>query len=90
MGPPFDRLLHLDAQVLLPAVGHNRSSLLHYVESILVDSRRRLKVRRFPYGVAGQRGWIECHAVGDDNDTYVPELGRRIERTAESLVRAGE
>ncbi|MDF0529039.1 AAC(3) family N-acetyltransferase [Tsukamurella sp. 8F] len=84
---PFARLVELDAKILLLGVGHNRSSMLHHVESAIDDPHRRLKIRRFPYEVAGQRIWIEARDVGNDNDTYFPELGRRFEDVAHTVVR---
>ncbi|MCX4776325.1 aminoglycoside N(3)-acetyltransferase [Streptomyces sp. NBC_01264] len=77
---PFGRLHDLDAHILLIGVGHNRNSFLHYVESLV--PRPRLRVRRFPMEVAGERVWVETPDVGNDNDTHFPVLGADFERHA--------
>ncbi|MEV7723219.1 AAC(3) family N-acetyltransferase [Streptomyces sp. NPDC087917] len=77
---PFGRLHDLDAHILLIGVGHDRNSFLHHVESLL--PRPRLKVRRFPMEVAGERVWVETPDVGDDNGTHFPVLGAAFERHA--------
>lgn len=77
---PFGRLHDLGAHILLIGVGHNRNSFLHYVESLV--PRPRLKVRRFPMEVAGERVWVETLDVGNDDDTHFPVLGADFERHA--------
>lgn len=77
---PFGCLHDLGAHILLIGVGHNRNSFLHYVESL--TPRPRLRVRRFPMLVAGERVWIETPEVGNDNDTYFPVVGAEFERHA--------
>jgi aminoglycoside 3-N-acetyltransferase len=51
---------------------------LHHAESLI--ARPRLKQRRFPVLVDGERIWWETLDVGDDNDTYFPVVGREYER----------
>ncbi|MEV7524302.1 AAC(3) family N-acetyltransferase [Streptomyces sp. NPDC091371] len=77
---PFGRLHDLGAHILLIGVGHNRNSFLHYVESLA--PRPRLRLRRFPMEVAGERVWIETPDVGNDNDTHFPTVGAEFERHA--------
>ncbi|TWP38312.1 aminoglycoside N(3)-acetyltransferase [Leekyejoonella antrihumi] len=77
---PFDRLLQLGGWILLVGVGHNRNSFLHHAESLI--ERPRLKLRRFPVMVDGERIWWETLDVGDDNDTHFPVVGRDYERHA--------
>ncbi|MBV6698062.1 AAC(3) family N-acetyltransferase [Kitasatospora aureofaciens] len=77
---PFGVLHDLDASVLLIGVGHNRNTFLHYAESLTPDPR--LKLRRFPMAVAGERVWIETTDVGNDNDTHFPPVGREFEEQA--------
>ncbi|MCX5409097.1 AAC(3) family N-acetyltransferase [Streptomyces sp. NBC_00335] len=77
---PFGRLHDLGAHILLIGVGHNRNSFLHYVESLA--PRPRLRVRRFPMEVAGERVWVETPDVGNDNDTHFPVVGPDFERHA--------
>lgn len=82
LGPtsPFGRLHDLGAHILLVGVGHNRNSFLHHVETL--TPRPRLKLRRFPMHVDGERVWIETVDVGNDNDTYFPILGSEFEQRA--------
>ncbi|MGZ8179912.1 aminoglycoside N(3)-acetyltransferase [Williamsia sp. SKLECPSW1] len=72
---PFSRVVDLDATIVLLGVGHNRSSMLHHVESLLDAATRRHWVRRFPYLVAGERVWLEARDVGADNGTHFPAVG---------------
>lgn len=77
---PFGRMYDLNARILLIGVGHNRNTFLHHVESL--TPRPRLKVRRFPTEVEGERVWVETLDVGNDNDTYFPLLGHEYEQHA--------
>ncbi|KOX22502.1 hypothetical protein ADK67_23865 [Saccharothrix sp. NRRL B-16348] len=77
---PFGRLRDLDARILLIGVRHNRDSFLHHAETF--TPRPRLKLRRFPVLVAGERVWLEALDVGDDNDTHFPTVGDEFERRA--------
>lgn len=79
---PFGRLHDLSGHILLVGVGHNRNSFLHHAETL--TPRPRLKLRRFPLIVAGQRVWCETLDVGDDNGTHFPTVGRDFERHAGS------
>ncbi|MBP2479396.1 aminoglycoside 3-N-acetyltransferase [Crossiella equi] len=79
-GSPFGRLHDLDGVILLVGVGHNRNSFLHHVETL--TPRPRLKLRRFPLVVDGERVWCEVPDVGDDNDTHFPTVGRDFEEHA--------
>ncbi|WP_425546357.1 AAC(3) family N-acetyltransferase [Brachybacterium sacelli] len=45
-------------------------------------ARPRLKQRRFPALVDGERVWCETLDVGDDNDTHFPVVGHDYERHA--------
>lgn len=84
----FGRLVELDAKILLLGVGHNRSSMLHHVETTLVPPElRRGKVRRFPMHCDSGRVWVEVPDVGDDNDTYFPLMGRLFESRSSTVVR---
>lgn len=74
---PFGRLYDLDAQILLIGVGHNRNSFLHHVEGR--TPRPRLKLRRFPLLIEGERVWCEAVDVADDNNRFFPVLGREFE-----------
>jgi aminoglycoside 3-N-acetyltransferase len=74
---PFARLYDLDGVILLIGVGHNRNSFLHHVETLI--PHRRLKIRRFPLMVDGERVWCEVPDVGNDNDTHFPTIGRDFE-----------
>lgn len=75
---PFGRLYDLDGAILLIGVGHNRNSFLHHAETL--SPRPRLKVRRFPLLVRGERVWCEALDVGNDNDTHFPVVGQDFER----------
>ncbi|WP_174315801.1 AAC(3) family N-acetyltransferase [Streptomyces sp. CB01881] len=77
---PFGALHDLDGYVLLVGVGHNRNTFLHYAETLAPV--RRLKTRRFPMAVDGERVWIETPDVGNDNDTHFPTVGREFEEHA--------
>lgn len=79
-GSPFDRLLRLEGWILLVGVGHERNSFLHHAESLI--DRPRIKQRRFPVLVDGERIWWETRDVGDDNNTYFPVVGPEYERRA--------
>lgn len=79
-GSPFQQLHDLDGQILLVGVGHDRNSFLHHAESLV--QHRRLKQRRYPVEVDGERVWWETLDVGDDNGTYFPLLGRQYEERA--------
>ena len=79
-GSPFHRLRELDGQILLVGVGHDRNSFLHHAESLVPN--RRLKQRRFPVEVDGERVWWETLDVGNDNGTYFPLIGREFEENA--------
>jgi aminoglycoside 3-N-acetyltransferase len=83
VGPrsPFARLVDLGGHVLLIGVGHNRNSVLHHAETASVH--RRLKQRRFPMLVAGERVWVETLDVGDDLDTHFPVVGPEFEQQAD-------
>ncbi|MDG4865792.1 AAC(3) family N-acetyltransferase, partial [Streptomyces sp. T-3] len=77
---PFGRLHDLDGQILLVGVGHDRNTFLHYAETL--TPRRRLKVRRFPMLIDGERVWVETPDIGNDNGTYFPLVGREFEELA--------
>ncbi|MET8544038.1 AAC(3) family N-acetyltransferase [Kitasatospora sp. NPDC004799] len=77
---PFGALHDLGGYVLLVGVGHDRNSLLHYAETFAPN--RRLKLRRFPMAIQGERVWIEAPDVGDDNGTHFPVVGREFEERA--------
>lgn len=86
---PFGRLHDLDGHILLIGVGHNRNTFLHYAETL--TPHPRLKVRRFPRMVDGERVWIETFDVGNDNDTYFPRVGEEFEQIAAiDPVRVGD
>ena len=72
---PFSRLVELDATIVLLGVGHNRSSMLHHVESLLPVGIRRHWVRRFPHRVGDERVWVEALDVAADNGTHFPAVG---------------
>lgn len=74
---PFGRLHDLGGHILLIGVGHNRNTFLHHAETLTPNPR--LKVRRFPHVVDGERVWIEALDVGNDNDTHFPLVGREFE-----------
>lgn len=71
---PFERLHGMQAHILLLGVGHNRNSFLHYAESL--SSRHRIKRRRFPTLIHGERGWMDVPDVGDDNGVLFPRAGQ--------------
>ncbi|MFE6052299.1 aminoglycoside N(3)-acetyltransferase [Kitasatospora sp. NPDC056446] len=77
---PFGALHDLGGYVLLVGVGHNRNTFLHYAETFAPN--RRLKLRRFPMAIQGERVWIEAPDVGNDNDTHFPVVGREFEEQA--------
>lgn len=77
---PFGRLHDLGAAVLLAGVGHDRNTFLHYVETL--TPAPRLKVRRFPYVIDGERVWVEAPDVGNDNGRHFPTVGREFEEHA--------
>ncbi|MFJ8472271.1 aminoglycoside N(3)-acetyltransferase [Kitasatospora sp. NPDC094011] len=77
---PFGALHDLGGYVLLVGVGHNRNTFLHYAETFAPN--RRLKLRRFPMELQGERVWIEAPDVGNDNDTHFPVVGREFEERA--------
>ncbi|NAZ82263.1 aminoglycoside N(3)-acetyltransferase [Kineococcus sp. R8] len=79
-GSPFARLLDLDAHILLIGVGHDRNSFLHHAESL--TARPRLKLRRFPMLLDGERVWWETLDVGDDGGVHFPVVGAEYERAA--------
>lgn len=79
-GSPFERLRQLDGWILLVGVGHSRNSFLHHAESLI--DRPRLKQRRFPVMIDGERIWWETLDVGDDNNTHFPVAGRDYELVA--------
>ncbi|GAA2826366.1 aminoglycoside N(3)-acetyltransferase [Crossiella cryophila] len=74
---PFGRLYDLDARILLIGVGHDRDSFLHHVETR--TPAPRLKLRRFPLLVEGERVWGEAMDVADDNGRFFPTLGAEFE-----------
>jgi aminoglycoside 3-N-acetyltransferase len=82
LGPtsPLARLADLDGRILLVGVGHNRNSFLHHAETYV--PHRRLKQRRFPVRVGGERVWCETLDVADDNDTHFPVVGGEFEQHA--------
>ncbi|MEU0464440.1 AAC(3) family N-acetyltransferase [Amycolatopsis sp. NPDC006131] len=77
-GSPFSKLYDLDVSILLIGVGHDRNSFLHHAETLA--RHRRLKVRRFPRLVDGERIWCETLDVANDNGTLFPVVGREFER----------
>ncbi|WP_299574252.1 aminoglycoside N(3)-acetyltransferase [uncultured Williamsia sp.] len=79
---PFSRLVELDATIVLLGVGHNRSSMLHHVESLLPPDVRRHWVRRFPHRVDGERVWVEARDVAADNSTHFPAVGAAFASTS--------
>lgn len=70
---PFERLVAMDAGLLLLGVGFNRATLLHYAESLVPHGRR--KSRRIPFGESGARRWVEAPCIGDDLNTHFPPMG---------------
>ena len=77
---PFGRLHDLGGHILLVGVGHDRNTFLHHAETL--TPRPRLKVRRFPRELDGERVWIETLDVGNDNGRYFPTVGREFEELA--------
>ncbi|WP_433204026.1 aminoglycoside N(3)-acetyltransferase [Nocardia sp. CA-107356] len=77
---PFGRLYDLGGHILLVGVGHDRNTFLHYAETLTPNPR--LKVRRFPRDLAGERVWVETLDVGNDNGRYFPVIGREFEERA--------
>jgi aminoglycoside 3-N-acetyltransferase len=77
---PFGRLHELGGHILLVGVGHNRNTFLHYAESL--TPHPRLKTRRFPLAVDGERVWAETVDVANDNGTHFPTVGREFEQQA--------
>ncbi|MFE2871118.1 aminoglycoside N(3)-acetyltransferase [Embleya sp. NPDC059259] len=77
---PFGRLHDLGGHVLLVGVGHDRNTFLHHAETL--TPRPRLKVRRFPRELEGERVWVEALDVGNDNGRYFPTIGREFEEQA--------
>ncbi|SCK25827.1 aminoglycoside 3-N-acetyltransferase [Streptomyces sp. LamerLS-316] len=77
---PFGRLHDLGGYILLMGVGHNRNTFLHHAETLTPNPR--LKVRRFPRNIDGERVWIETLDVGNDNDRHFPTIGREFEEQA--------
>jgi aminoglycoside N3'-acetyltransferase len=75
---PFGRLYRLAGHILLVGVGHNRNTFLHHAETLTPNPR--LKVRRFPLELDGERIWAETLDVGNDNDTYFPLVGREFDQ----------
>ncbi|NGO80305.1 AAC(3) family N-acetyltransferase [Streptomyces sp. YC504] len=82
LGPtsPFGRLHDLGGYILLAGVGHDRNTFLHYAETLTPSPR--LKLRRFPYTINGERVWVETLDVGNDNGRHFPTLGREFEEQA--------
>ncbi|MGH8880723.1 MAG: aminoglycoside N(3)-acetyltransferase [Stackebrandtia sp.] len=76
-GSPFDRVHDLDGWILLIGVGHDRNTFLHYAES--QTPKPRLKLRRFPTLIDGERVWLETVDVADDNGRYFPLVGGEFE-----------
>ncbi|MFB6506720.1 MULTISPECIES: aminoglycoside N(3)-acetyltransferase [unclassified Streptomyces] len=77
---PFGRLNDLGGHILLIGVGHDRNTFLHYAETLTPNPR--LKVRRFPRDLDGERVWVETLDVGNDNGRYFPAIGREFEEQA--------
>ncbi len=77
-GSPFGHLLDVGGHILLIGVGHNRNSFLHHAESL--TAQPRMKQRRFPMLVDGERVWWETMDVGDDNDTHFLVVGSGFEQ----------
>ncbi|NEB74265.1 AAC(3) family N-acetyltransferase [Streptomyces sp. SID14478] len=77
---PFGRIHDLGGHILLVGVGHDRNSFLHHAESLIPNPR--LKVRRFPRELDGERVWVEALDVGNDNGVYFPAIGREFEQQA--------
>ncbi|MDR2997888.1 MAG: AAC(3) family N-acetyltransferase [Microbacterium sp.] len=79
LASPFARLHDLGGHILLAGVGHDRNTFLHYAESL--TPRPRLKTRRFPWKIDGERVWVETVDVGDDNGRHFPTVGRDFEQS---------
>ncbi|WP_329541056.1 aminoglycoside N(3)-acetyltransferase [Streptomyces sp. NBC_01358] len=77
---PFGSLYDIGGYILLIGVGHNRNTFLHHAETL--TPHPRLKVRRFPLNIDGERVWVETPDVGNDNDTHFPTIGREFEEHA--------
>ncbi|MGI5488822.1 aminoglycoside N(3)-acetyltransferase [Microtetraspora malaysiensis] len=77
---PFGHLHDIGGYILLVGVGHNRNTFLHYAETL--TPHPRLKVRRFPMDIDGERVWLETLDVGNDNDTHFPTVGHEFEEHA--------
>ena len=75
-GSPFERLVEMNAVVLLLGVGFNRITLLHYAESLVVNGRR--KIRKIPMVENEHLIWKEFMDVGDDLDTHFPIIGKEF------------
>ena len=80
-GSPFEKLVTLNAQVLLLGVGFNRATLLHYAEALLPRGRR--KTRLVPIDGPAGREWVKAPDSGDDLGVHFPALGA-------AFVAAGE
>lgn len=74
---PFGRLNDLGGHILLVGVGHDRNTFLHHAETLTPNPR--LKTRRFPRDLDGERVWVETLDVGNDNGRYFPAIGREFE-----------
>lgn len=74
---PFGTVRDLGGRILLIGVGHNRNTFLHHAEGLV--PHHRLKVRRFPILMRGERVWVEIPDVADDLDTYFPTVGGLFE-----------
>ena len=86
---PFGRLHDLGAHILLVGVGHNRNTFLHHAETL--SPARRLKIRRFPQMVDGERVWVEAFDVADDNGRLFPGIGEEFERRSGTrIIRIGK
>ncbi|MGO4494262.1 aminoglycoside N(3)-acetyltransferase, partial [Arthrobacter sp. 2YAF22_2] len=86
---PFGRLHDLGAHILLVGVGHNRNTFLHHAETL--SFARRLKIRRFPKIVDGERVWVESLDVADDNGRLFPSIGDDFERRSGTrIIRMGQ
>ncbi len=77
---PFGRLHDLGGHIFLVGVGHNRNTFLHYAETL--TPAPRLKLRRFPMAVDGERVWVETTDVGNDNGRFFPQVGAEFEEYA--------
>lgn len=84
-GTPFEKLYDLDAQTLLLGVGFNRCTSLHYAESLV--SKRRTTTHRFPVNACGERVWVECNDMANDDGVHFPIVGERFAETAAICTR---